>query len=50
MTLIYRASRPEDVVFADELNAIARDRGATVHYLLWAPGTSSAWNRSRPNG
>jgi predicted ferric reductase len=34
VTLIYRASRPEDVVFSDELNAIARDRGATVHYLL----------------
>jgi predicted ferric reductase len=34
VTLIYRASRPEDVVFADELNAIARDRGATVHYLI----------------
>jgi ferredoxin-NADP reductase len=34
VTLIYRASRREDVVFADELNAIARDRGATVHYLL----------------
>ena len=34
VTLIYRASGPEDVVFADELEAIARDRGATVHYLL----------------
>jgi predicted ferric reductase len=34
VTLIYRASRPEDVVFAGELNAIAQDRGATVHYLL----------------
>src|ERR1700761_9015279 len=34
VTLIYRASRREDVVFADELNAIARDRGATVHYLI----------------
>ena len=34
VTLIYRASRPEDVVFADELNAIARDRGGTVRYLL----------------
>jgi predicted ferric reductase len=34
VTLIYRASGPEDVVFGDELDAIARDRGATVHYLL----------------
>jgi predicted ferric reductase len=34
VTLIYRASSPDDVVFADELDAIARDRGATVHYLL----------------
>jgi predicted ferric reductase len=34
VTLIYRASRPEDIVFGDELDAIARDRGATVHYLL----------------
>jgi predicted ferric reductase len=34
VTLVYRASRPEDVVFADELNAIARDRGGTVRYLL----------------
>jgi predicted ferric reductase len=34
VTLIYRASGPEDVVFADELEAIARDRGARVQYLL----------------
>ena len=34
VTLIYRASSPEDIVFGDELDAIARDRGATVHYLL----------------
>ena len=34
VTLIYRASGPGDVVFGDELEAIARDRGATVHYLL----------------
>jgi predicted ferric reductase len=34
VTLIYRASRPEDVVFAGELEAIAHDRGGTVHYLL----------------
>ena len=34
VTLIYRASSPEDVVFGPELNAIARDRGAAVHYLV----------------
>jgi ferredoxin-NADP reductase len=34
VTLIYRASSPEDIVFGDELDAIARDHGATVHYLL----------------
>jgi ferredoxin-NADP reductase len=34
VTLLYRASTPDDVVFADELNAIASDRGATVHYLV----------------
>src|SRR6201995_2346284 len=34
VTLIYRASHPEDVVFAGELEAIAHDRGGTVHYLL----------------
>jgi ferredoxin-NADP reductase len=34
VTLIYRASRPEDIVFGPELDAIARDRGAAVHYLI----------------
>ena len=34
VTLIYRASSPEDVVFGPELEAIARDRGAAVHYLI----------------
>ena len=34
VTLIYRASSPEDVVFGPELDAIARDRGAAVHYLI----------------
>ena len=34
VTLIYRASRPENVVFGPELDAIARDRGAAVHYLI----------------
>ena len=34
ITLIYRASSPGDVVFGPELDAIARDRGAAVHYLI----------------
>jgi predicted ferric reductase len=34
ITLIYRASAPRDVVFRNELEAIARDRGVAVHYLI----------------
>ena len=34
VTLIYRASSPDEVVFGPELDAIARDRGAAVHYLI----------------
>jgi ferredoxin-NADP reductase len=34
VTLIYRASTPRDVVFRSELDAIARDRGGTVHYIV----------------
>ncbi|HEX6448739.1 MAG TPA: ferric reductase-like transmembrane domain-containing protein [Trebonia sp.] len=34
ITLIYRASDPRDIVFRRELDAIAADRGATVHYLI----------------
>jgi len=34
VTLIYRASRAQDVVFREELDAIAAARGATVHYLI----------------
>jgi ferredoxin-NADP reductase len=34
LTLLYRASRPEDVVFRDELEHIAAVRGARVQYLL----------------
>jgi ferredoxin-NADP reductase len=34
ITLLYRASRPGDVVFGRELSAIAADRGATLQYLL----------------
>lgn len=34
ITLVYRASRPADVMFRAELAAIAERRGARVHYLL----------------
>jgi predicted ferric reductase len=34
ITLIYRASHPRDIVFRQELDAIAADRGATVHYII----------------
>jgi predicted ferric reductase len=38
LTLIYRARRWEEVVFRDELDELARRRGATVHYLVGARG------------
>ncbi len=34
VTLIYRASSDRDVVFRDELDAIAAARGGSVHYLI----------------
>jgi predicted ferric reductase len=34
VTLIYRASSERDIVFRDELDAIARARGAVVHYVV----------------
>src|SRR3984957_18729872 len=34
ITLLYRASHPRDVVFSRELNAIANDRQAALHYLI----------------
>jgi ferredoxin-NADP reductase len=34
ITLLYRASHPRDVVFSRELNAIASDREAALHYLI----------------
>lgn len=51
LTLLYRASRPTDVVFRAELEAIAADRGAQI---VWMIGPSSdpalaitAWNLRR---
>ena len=34
VTLLYRASRPEDVVFYRELQRISAERGSTARYLL----------------
>ena len=34
ITLIYRASNPRDIVFRRELDAIAADRQAAVHYVI----------------
>jgi ferredoxin-NADP reductase len=36
IAVVYRASRPEDVILRDELEALARRRGAEVHYVLGA--------------
>jgi predicted ferric reductase len=38
LALVYRARRPEEVVFRGELEAIARARGATLHYLVGRRG------------
>jgi predicted ferric reductase len=39
MVLLYRASSPADVVFRDELDALARQRGIAVHYLIGRRGS-----------
>lgn len=41
LTLLYRARSPVDLVFRQEIDAIAADRHATVHYLVGrsSPGT-----------
>ncbi|WP_055586786.1 ferredoxin reductase family protein [Peterkaempfera griseoplana] len=36
LTLLYRTSRPEDLLFRGELEAIAAARGAALHYLVGA--------------
>jgi predicted ferric reductase len=40
LTLVYRASGPEDVVFQREIDELARLRGATVHYLVGRRGSA----------
>ena len=39
LTLIYRATREADLVFRDELDALAEHRGASVHYLVGRRGS-----------
>jgi ferredoxin-NADP reductase len=39
LTLLYRASRPKDIVFRAELDHLAAARGAVVHYLIGARGS-----------
>jgi predicted ferric reductase len=39
LTLIYRASGPEEVVFRREIDELASLRGATVHYLVGRRGS-----------
>jgi predicted ferric reductase len=41
VTLIYRASGPEELVFKREIDELASLRGATVHYLVGRRGTSA---------
>ncbi len=41
ITLIYRANRPDDLVLRSELDWIARERGAAVHYLVGPPQPGS---------
>ncbi|WP_338784075.1 ferric reductase-like transmembrane domain-containing protein [Streptomyces sp. DG1A-41] len=42
VTLVYRARRPEDLALWQELDAIAADRGATVHYVVDEPAQYSS--------
>jgi len=39
LVLVYRAARPTDVVFRDELDQLARQRGIVVHYLIGRRGS-----------
>ena len=46
ITLLYRASRPADLVFCDELDVLARRRGIDVHYLVGQRGSPADATRS----
>jgi predicted ferric reductase len=41
VTLLYRASRPQDVAFRAEFDQLARMRGATIHYLVGKRGSAA---------
>lgn len=41
LTLVYRASNPADLVFREELEGIARDRGAQLHYAFGPRGNGA---------
>jgi predicted ferric reductase len=41
MTLVYRVSRPGDIVFGEELEALARERGLVLHYLVGQRGSAA---------
>ncbi|HEY6058351.1 MAG TPA: ferredoxin reductase family protein, partial [Candidatus Limnocylindrales bacterium] len=40
LTLLYRARTPDDLVFRDEIDEIARRRGARVHFLVGRHGSA----------
>ncbi len=40
ITLLYRATKWDDAIFADELDHLARRRGVDLHYLIGRRGTS----------
>ncbi len=41
LTLVYRARSADDIVFRDELQAIAKVRGATLHFVVGRRGSSA---------
>jgi predicted ferric reductase len=41
LTMIVRANRDNDVIFRNELDEIARQQGASVHYVIGPPGADS---------
>jgi predicted ferric reductase len=42
IAVVYRATRPEDVILRDELEALAQRRGAELHYVLGAGSSLDA--------
>ncbi len=41
LTLLYRVSRPNDIVFREELETLARERGIALHYLVGQRGSAA---------